>query len=160
MTKNQIIEQLQKMPENSRVIWMLEKIEEIRNDFETAQDLLEHKVYKFVDDFLTNGVNVPKDMRKYIAIGKRYEDFIDMFKCRVRMSEGLLSEDAREMLLMARSEIKKLRGQIAGTKAETQDFKADMKNMARKIYIYEQVNKLPTATQKKALTLCEGAKSK
>lgn len=162
MDKKKILEQLAKFPtDQSKAVWMLEKIEEIRNDFETASDVLEDKTYKFVNDFLTDGTDLPKDMQKYIAIGKRYQDFIEMFKCRVAIDDCVISEEAKELLLMSRAEIRKLRSTIAGTKANTVQIKKEMKIMERDIYCREQVEKLSTtAMKKKARILTEGASSK
>ena len=162
MDKTTIMESLKSLTSNKdRCDFMYSEITKMREDFETTNDLLEDKVYKFVEDFLSNGVDLPKEMQKYIAIGKRYDDFIQMLKCRVRMSEGLLSEQASDLLIMARAEIKKLNGRISGIKADSLEKKADMRVMERQIYCHEQIEKLKTDSHKRrAKQLCEGANSK
>jgi hypothetical protein len=162
MNKKKILEQLAKLPtDETKALFMVEHIQKLKEQFIEAQDILEDKTYKFVEDFLNNGVDVPKDMRKYISIGKRYSDFIDMFRSRVAIDDCVISEEAQNLLMMARAEIQKLRGQIAGTKIETNAIKKDIRIMKNQIYCHQEIELLETDTQKrKAKQLCEGVSQK
>lgn len=162
MDKKKILNELSKFPtDETKAIWMYQTVKQLEEQFEEAQDILEDKTYRFVEDFLNDGIDLPREMRKYIAIGQRYSNFIDMFKSRVRFDEGLLNQETKDLLMMARAEIKKMRGIISGTKADTLQIKKDMQNMERAIYTHEQIQLLKTDSQKKkARTLCEGITSK
>ena len=149
MTKNQIIEQLTKMPENARVIWMLEKIEEIRNDFETASDRIEDRCEKLITDFFSETLSLPAEIKKYAQIGIKYQNFIDRFKSRIALDDCVVSGEAKELLHTAKAEILKLRSNIRKAKESTSQVKRDMRVMERQLFAWREIDTLKTDLQKR-----------
>ena len=142
MTKHQIIEQLNRMPENSRVIWMLEKIEEIRNDFEEAENILTDRVERLVEDVLKNDLGLDKDILEWAMVGKRYSEWLQRFKGKIIIDEGIAMGEATELLKIAKCEIQTLRRNINSAKRSTTLVKDDIAKMRKQLYVHLKLDEM------------------
>ena len=161
MEKKEIIEQLQKMPEPARVIWMLEQIEQMEKDFEEASDRISDRCERLISDFFSESLDLPKKIKRLAEIGVRYQNFIDRFKSKIMLDESIVSGEARELLQTAKAEILQLRADITKSEVLSAGYRRDMRIMERQLYAYREIETLKTDKQKsQARKLCEGLSTK
>ena len=162
MDKIKILEQLKSFKtDESKAIWLLSQVEQIEKDFEMAQNKIEDKCQSLISDFFSETLDLPKEINRLAQIGVRHESFIDRFKSKIILDEGIVSGEAKELLQTAKAEILNLRSNIRKAANSTSDIKREMQIMERKIYLHEQIELLKTDKQKqKVKSLCENANSK
>ena len=149
LNKNKIIEQLQKMPENSRVVWMVEQVEKMSEDFEKAQDKIEDNCQSLIKDFFSETIDLPAEIKRLAQIGMRYESFIDRLKSKIMLDESIVSGEAKQLLQTAKAEILQLRSNIRKAETSTSNIKRDMQIMERKLYAYREIETLKTDSKKR-----------
>jgi len=162
MTKTQIIEQLKKFPsDESKAVWLLSQVEKLDEDYHEFKDKLEDKMQALVNDVFEQDIGLEKDIKRWAAIGQRYESWIERFKMRIAVDDCVISNEAADLLKMAKHEILDLRKKINRQKRENSIIKKDIKEMERQIYAHEKIQSLETNAQKrKAKKLCEGVTAK
>ena len=137
------------MPEGARVLWMLEQVEQLEKQFESAQDKITDRCEKMISDFFGESLDLPKKIKKYAEIGVRYQNFIDRFKSKIILDDGHISIEAKNLLLASKAEILNLRSNISKAKLSTSQYKRDLRVMERQIYAYREIETLKTDTKKR-----------
>ncbi len=162
MDKKQIIEQLKKFPtDETKAIWLLSQVEQLEEQFETANDIIQDKCEKLISEFFSETLDLPKKIKKYAQIGMRYSGFINRLKTRVAIDEMVVDEEIKELFQMAKAEIQSLRREKSAILRDTAQTRKDIKNFKIQLYANEQIDLLKTENQKrKAKQLVEGANSK
>ena len=51
------------MPEGARVLWMLEQVEQLEKQFESAQDKITDRCEKMISDFFGESLDLPKKIK-------------------------------------------------------------------------------------------------
>ena len=158
MTKKQIIEQLKKIPtDEAKAVWLLSQVEKLDEDYQEFKDLIEDKCQKIINDAFENELGLEKDIKRWAALGQRYETWIERFKGRLCVDECVAEGEARELLQDAKFTIQKLRQEEAAIIRDTAAVRKDMKLMENQIYAWQESEKLKTDSQRKqARKLCEG----
>jgi len=159
MTKEKILEGLTGLRTNkARVDWMHSEIEQMRKNFEEASDIIENKMQKLISEFFSETLDLPKEIQHYAQLGMRYAGWIERFKYRSMIDEGIVNGEARELLYAARAEIKKLRAEKSRIIRDTASTRQNMKEMKIQLYAWQESEKLETESQRKqARKLCEGS---
>jgi len=162
MNKNKIIEKLSKLPtDETKALWMMERIEGIEKDHEQFKDKLSDTTAKTINEILEEDLTIPEKVLEYASKGELYDDLIKQFKIRMSVEEGMIDEPVKKLLKEAKEEIIKLRANIQKAKTSTAMIKEDIKEMDAQIYAYEKIELLENDNLKKrAKKLTEGTKSK
>ncbi len=137
------------MPEKSRVIWMVEQVEKMREDYEKVSDKIEENCQSLIKEFFSETIDLPAEIKRLAQIGMRYESFIDRFKSKIILDESIVSGEAKELLQTASAEILQLRGNIRKAETSTSNIKCDMRVMERKLYAYREIETLKTDSKKR-----------
>ncbi len=161
MDKKKILNELAKFPsDESKAVWLLSQVEKLESDYQEFQDIIHDKTEKIISEVLRDDLDISEDLERWATLGRNWENWIQRFKGRIIVDEGIADGQAKKLLKAAKFTIENLRREISSTKRDTVQTLADMKTMKRKIYIHEQIEKLKTDSQKrKARNLCEGANS-
>ena len=145
MNKNKIIEKLSKLPtDETKVLWMMERIEGIEKDHEHFKDKLSDTTAKIINEILEKDLTIPEKVMEYASKGKLYEDIIQQFKIRMAIEEDLVNDEARELLREAKETIINLRSNIAKAKASTNCVREDLEIMSKQLYIHKKLDKVRT----------------
>lgn len=150
MNRKNILEQLKNFKtDETKALWMMERINEIENDVEAYKDKLSDATAKTINDIIEEDLEFPEKVLKYAATGEFYQDLIDQFKIRMAIDDGLVNEEARELLREAKQTILNLRSNIAKAKASTKCVREDLKIMSKQLYIHKKLDEVKTDTAKK-----------
>lgn len=162
MNRKNILEQLKNFKtDETKALWMLERIEGIEKDHEQFKDKLSDATAKTINEIIEEDLTIPDKVMKFASKGELYDDLIKQFKIRMSVEEGMIDEPVKKLLKEAKEEIIKLRANIQKTKTSTAMIKEDIKEMDAQIYAYEKIELLENDNLKKrAKKLTEGTKSK
>lgn len=130
-----------------------EKFTEYKND-------LTEKFSNFLDEVLDEELHIPDDIKEYARKGQLYSDIIENLKVRIGIDEGLLDDEAKEIMSEAKEEIKKLQSEQNKIVSENMELKSDAKELSAHIYLTEKCSELTLPQKEKAMKLLEGVKDK
>ena len=143
MDKGRILEQLAKFKDdNSKALWMLERIERIEKDYERFKDKLTDTTAKTINEIFEEDLQLSENVRKWAAKGKIYDNMIKQFKIRMSYDDCLMDEQALSLLREAKQTIIKLRSNIAKAKTSTAMVRDDIKTMRKQLYIYKRLDEM------------------
>lgn len=130
-----------------------EKFNEYKND-------LTEKFSNFLDEVLDEELQIPDHIKEYARKGQLYSDIIDNLKVRIGIDEGLLDQEAKEIMSEAKDEITNLQSEQNKLISENMELKSDAKELSAHIYLTEKCNELTVPQKEKAMKLLEGVKDK
>jgi len=131
-------------------------LEHYEEKFEDYKKDITSKFSNFVDDILEEEMIIPENIMEYARKGELYSDLIDQFKVRIGIDEGVLDEEARELLSEARDEIVKLNDEINTLTEEKLVIESDAQDLASELYKTKKCEGLTTPERKRVLGLLEG----
>jgi hypothetical protein len=135
-------------------------VEEFENKYEEYKQDITAKFSNFVDEVLEEEMAIPENIVEYARYGELYKDLIDQIKIRVGIDEGILSEEARNLLKDARDEIIRLQDELNSEIEAKLESQADAQNLALETYRQMKCESVPSVQRKKVLVLLEGARTK
>jgi plasmid stability protein len=122
-------------------------IELYEEKFETYKEEITSKFSNFIDSILEEEMVIPENILEYARKGELYDDLIEQFKVRLAIDEGLVDEEARNLLKEAKDEIEKLREDVDSLTEEKLEIQKDAQEMASEIYLRKKCEGL-TESQK------------
>ena len=124
--------------------------------FEDYKQDITSKFSDFVDTILEQEMVIPEELQEFARKGELYSDLIEEFKVRIGIDEGVIQEEAKELLKEAKEVIIDLRDELNETVSESLEAKADAKAFAVEIYKREKCEGLTEAQRKTTMKLLEG----
>jgi ABC-type phosphate transport system auxiliary subunit len=137
-----------------------ELINEYEEKFEDYKNDVTQKFSNFIDEILEEELAIPEKVLEYARYGELYKDLIDQFKLRMAVDQGALTEEIREVLREAKSEIISLRKQLDLVTEEKLEVLSDAQDFAVALYVQEKCEGLNESAKKKIKAVLEGIKSK
>lgn len=134
--------------------------EQYEEKFEEYKEDLTEKFSNFLDEVLNEEMVIPEEIREFARKGQLYSDLIESFKIRIGIDEGLLDEEAKEIMGEAKEEILKLREKQNELISENLELKSDAKELSAHIYLTEKCNELTLPQKERAMKLLEGITDK
>lgn len=138
--------------------------EELNEKYEVKFDeyklMITEKFSAFLDDILDEELAIPEDIKEFARKGKLYADLIEQFKIRLGIDEGALTEEAKNILSEARTEIVSLRDRVNELEKINIDMKADSTKLSSTLYARTKCDGLTESQKTRALRLLEGCSSK
>jgi len=160
MNKNKIIEELSKLPTNeTKALWMIERIEGIEKDHEQFKDKLSDTTARTINEIIEEDLTIPDKVMEFASKGELYDDLIKQFKIRMSVEEGMIDEPVKKLLKESKQEIVRLRDNIRKVKASTSAVKEDLATMSKQLYIQKRLDEMQTgntAKQRVKKILLEG----
>jgi hypothetical protein len=135
-------------------------VEEFEEKYEEYKQDITAKFSNFVDEVLEEEMAIPENVIEYARYGELYKDLIDQLKVRVGIDEGILDEEARNLLKEARDEIVRLQDELNSEIEARLESETDAQNLALETYRQMQCESVPSAQRKKVLVLLEGTRTK
>lgn len=137
-----------------------ELVQEYEEKFETYKDTLAEKFSIFVDDILAEKLQIPENIKEFARKGELYSDLIEQFKVRLGIDEGLVNEEAKELLSEAKDEILKLRDEKNALTEKFLNGKALLHEASVALYLHEKCEGLTESQKEKIFTILEGINDK
>jgi hypothetical protein len=131
-------------------------IELYEEKFDTYKQDITSKFSDFVDTVLEEELVIPDELKEFARKGELYHDLIEEFKVRIGIDEGVIEEEAKQLLKEARDEIIKLRGEINESVGKELESKSDAKKLAAEIYKRDKCTGLTESQRKHVMSLLEG----
>jgi predicted metal-dependent hydrolase len=139
MDKGRILEQLAKFKDdNSKALWLLSQVEQMENDYNEFKDRLSDATAKYVDEILSEDLEISENIRKRNI----FDNLIQQFKIRISYEECLMDEEALSLLKEAKGTILNLRSNIAKAKTSTAMVKDDIRLMSKQLYINNRLDEM------------------
>lgn len=135
-------------------------VEEYEEKFEDYKQTIVTNFSNFVDQVLEEELVIPENIMEYARLGELYSDLINEFKVRIGIDEGVLDDEAKELLKEARNEIVRLQDELNEATARELEATGDAQVLALESYKMERCMSVPTAERDKVISLLEGAKTK
>lgn len=136
---------------------LTEKYEE---KFETYKQDITEKFSGFVDEVIDEELKIPEEIVEYARIGKKYQPIIEKFKVMLAIDEGLMDDEAKELLGEAKQEIEKKVSENDKLTSENMELKSDARAFAAEIYLRTKCDELTLPQKEKAMSLLEGVTNK
>jgi len=137
-----------------------ELVKEYEEKFETYKDTLAEKFSIFVDDILAEKLQIPENIKEFARKGELYADLIEQFKVRLGIDEGLVNEEAKELLGEAKDEILKLRDEKNALTEKFLNGKSLLHEASITLYLYEKCDGLTESQKEKVFAILEGVTDK
>jgi|WetSurMetagenome_2_1015567.scaffolds.fasta_scaffold03175_7 hypothetical protein len=135
-------------------------VEEMEEKYEEYKSDITSKFSNFVDEILEEEMIIPENIMEYARYGELYKDLIDQIKVRVGIDEGILDEEARDLLKEAKEEIIRLQDEL-NTEIELRlESEQDAQTLALETYRQKVSESVPSAQRKNVLVLLEGTRTK
>lgn len=134
-------------------------VTEFEDKFEGYKDEVFSKFSTFVDSILEEEMIIPEHIVEYARKGELYEDIIEQFKIRIGIDEGVLDDEAKEIISEAKDEILSLRDQLDEAISENMEAKALLSEAKIELYKNELCEGLTFSQKSKILPLLEGITS-
>ena len=134
-------------------------VTEFEDKFEGYKDEVFSKFSTFVDAILEEEMIIPDHIVEYARKGELYEDVIEQFKIRIGIDEGVLDEEAKEIISEAKDEILSLRDQLDEAISENMEAKALLSEAKIEFYKNELCEGLTFSQKSKIMPLLEGITS-
>lgn len=131
-------------------------LEHYEEKFEDYKKDITSKFSNFVDDILEEEMIIPENIMEYARKGELYSDLIDQFKVRIGIDEGVLDDEARNLLSEARDEILKLNEDVNSLMEEKLVLESDAQDLASELYKVRKTDGLTTPARKRVMGLLEG----
>lgn len=131
-------------------------VEEYENKFEEYKKDITSKFSNFVDSILEEELVIPEEIYEFAHKGELYSDIIEQFKLRMSIDEGVIEEEARNLLKEARDEIITLREELNGVIEESLEVQQDAQEMAANLYLRRKCDGLTEAQSSKIMSVLEG----
>lgn len=135
-------------------------VEEYEAKYEDYKQDITSKFSNFVDEVLEEEMIVPEYVLEYARYGELYKDLIDQIKVRVGIDEGILDEEARDLLREARDRIIELQDALNDEIELRLESQNDAQDLALETYRRMACEDVPVAQRKRVLVLLEGTKTK
>ena len=143
MDKKNILTELSKFKDdNSKALWLLSQVEQMENDYNEFKDRLSDATAKYVDEILSEDLEISENVRKWAAKGKNFDNLIKQFKIRMSYDDCLMDEEALSFLREAKGKIIKLRSNISKAKMSTAMVKDDIRLMQKQLYIHRRLDEM------------------
>ena len=110
-------------------------VESYEGKFEEYKEEITGKFSNFVDSVLDEELTIPDKVIEFAKKGELYHDLIEQFKIRLSVDEGLLDEEAKNLLKEAKDEILKLRKDLNESIETNLEIRKDAQEMASEIYL-------------------------
>lgn len=133
-----------------------ELVMEYEEKFETYKDTLAEKFSIFVDDILSEKLQIPENIKEFARKGELYSDLIEQFKVRLGIDEGLVNEEAKSLLSEAKDEILKLRDEKNALTEKFLNGKALLHEASVTLYLHEKCEGLTESQKEKVFSILEG----
>ena len=130
--------------------------EQYEEKYEEYKQMITEKFSDFLDSILEEELQIPADITEFARKGKLYADVIDQFKVRIGIDEGLLNDEASELIREARDEIVSLKESITSLQEEKDAVLTDAKQLSAALYLRNKCDGLTEAQKEKTMRLLEG----
>lgn len=137
-----------------------ELLEHYEQKFEEYKTDLVGKFSNFVDTVIEEELQIPEYIVEFARKGELYSDLIEQFKIRIGIDEGVLDDEARNLLAEARDEIVKLQKELNETLEESMQREKDAQDFAAELYKHTLSEGLTVDQKTKVMALLEGVTSK
>ena len=131
-------------------------IEEYEGKFESYKTDITSKFSSFIDDILEQEMSIPQHVMDFAHKGEMYEPIIEMFKTKLSIDEGTLTDEVKELMKDAKDEIQILKDKLNTITSEKIELKEDCQKMAVDIYLRKKCDGLQEAKKIKIMSLLEG----
>lgn len=135
-------------------------VQEYEEKFEDYKETLAEKFSLFVDDILAEKLEIPEVIKEYARKGELYSDLIEQFKVRLGIDEGLVNEEAKDLLSEAKDEILKLRDEKNALTEKYLSGKALLHEASVALYLHDKCEGLTESQKEKVFTILEGINDK
>jgi hypothetical protein len=135
-------------------------VEEYEEKFEDYKQIIVTNFSNFVDQVLEDELTIPENIMEFARLGELYSDIINEMKVRIGIDEGVLDEEARNLLKESRDEIVRLQNELNEAIEKELEATGDAQVLALESYKMEKCLSVPTAEREKVMALLEGAKTK
>lgn len=135
-------------------------LQEYEEKFDDYKEILAEKFSLFVDDILAEKLEIPEVIKEYARKGELYADLIEQFKIRLGIDEGLVNEEAKDLLGEAKDEILKLRDEKNALTEKYLSGKALLHEASVALYLHEKCEGLTESQKEKVFTILEGINDK
>jgi hypothetical protein len=137
-----------------------ELVEHYEEKFNEYKEDITSKFSNFLDEILDEEMVIPEKVMEFARKGEIYEDAIMLLKQKIAIDEGILDEEAKELLGEAKDEIINLRNEVNDLYAEKMQLESDAKELATHLYLRKRCDGLTSSQTMKVMNLLEGVTSK
>ncbi|MEA4820668.1 MAG: hypothetical protein VB122_00315 [Erysipelotrichales bacterium] len=131
-------------------------VAEYEEKFEAYKEDIVSKFSDFVDQVIDEELVIPDHIVEYARKGELYEDVIEQLKLRIAVDEGILDDEAKDIMSEAKEEILNLRGQLDESIAENLEAKSLLSEARSELYKNELCEGLTFKQKAKVMPLLEG----
>lgn len=127
--------------------------EEFETKFEEYKEDIVTKFSNFVDNILEEEMIIPENIVRFAHLGETYFELIEQFKTKLAIDEGYISDEVKNILREAKSEIESLREKLDEKTGKTLEMENDAAEMAAQLYIRSKCDGLTEGQKKRIITL-------
>lgn len=131
-------------------------VEHYESKFEEYKEDITSKFSAFVDEILETEMVIPEKVFQYAKKGEIYEEAIEMLKTKIAIDEGVLDEEAKELLTEAKEEIKSLRSEVNSLYNKNLQLGQDARELSAHLYLRKKCDGLLESQKVKVIPLLEG----
>ena len=146
--------------EDEKQIVKDELVSEYEEKFENYKVVLAEKFSLFVDGILAEKLRIPENVKAFARKGELYSDLIDQFKIRLGIDEGLVTEEAKEILSEAKDEILKLRNEKNSLTNKILEGKLLLSEASVALYLHDKCQGLTERQKDQVFSILEGVTDK
>lgn len=146
--------------EDEKQIVKDELVSEYEEKFENYKVVLAEKFSLFVDGILAEKLRIPENVKAFARKGELYSDLIEQFKIRLGIDEGLVTEEAKEILSEAKDEILKLRNEKNSLTNKILEGKLLLSEASVALYLHDKCRGLTERQKDQVFSILEGVTDK
>lgn len=136
---------------------LVEKYEVKFDDFteDYKKDLVEH-LSTFIDKIIEKELVIPEMVVEWARKGELYHDVIETLKTRMAIDEGMIEDEAKDMLREAKDALDEKDEKLNEAIGKNLEMEKDLRLMAAELYIRKQTDGLSEDKKAKAINLLSG----
>jgi hypothetical protein len=122
--------------------WREAEIQKLEEQFEEYKETIVSKFSDFVDQVITEEIEIPERVKEFARKGQIYEPIIEEFKTKIAIDQGLIDEEVKSILKEAKDKIIELEDKHNETYGANLELREELSKSKVKAYLLEKCDEL------------------